>query len=328
MTDPVGGENDPPVSGLAYLDGLVYLARPRNRSLLVWNPEADCVVTRLKVDFPLSGGLTGAGDLGLLFDSNVDGDVVAISPDDGTVVRKFDTGAYELTGGLAYVNGELLGGDVAKRKIYRINPSTGVVLGSFVSPGSGSLTGLAGDGAAIAAAEIRGSVWNDVDGNRVWDDGDPGLEGWTVFLDDNENGIRDSEETFGVTRADGSYAIVDVLPGTHVVSVEMQPDWAQTCPGPNPSQGRLFALWADDETAVATIVELNPEDGTIINEFSAPGTVTRAGLQGLAAGPDRLYYIEGNSFALYELDLDTGAMIDSHVSRPDIRGIDLGTRLP
>jgi subtilisin-like proprotein convertase family protein len=39
--------------------------------------------------------------------------------------------------------------------------------------------------------EIGGQKWHDVDGNGVKDAGDVGLEGWVIFFDSNNNGIRD-----------------------------------------------------------------------------------------------------------------------------------------
>jgi len=41
--------------------------------------------------------------------------------------------------------------------------------------------------------EIRGSKFHDLDASGTWDEGEPGLEGWTVFLDQNNNGLLDEE---------------------------------------------------------------------------------------------------------------------------------------
>lgn len=42
---------------------------------------------------------------------------------------------------------------------------------------------------------IGGRVWNDYDGDGVQDEGEPSLPGWTVFLDQNENGVLDDGPT-------------------------------------------------------------------------------------------------------------------------------------
>ena len=51
-----------------------------------------------------------------------------------------------LDGGLAYLGGELIGAGFTSATAFRINPQTGVVLGSLSMAGSGDLSGLAGDG--------------------------------------------------------------------------------------------------------------------------------------------------------------------------------------
>ena len=42
------------------------------------------------------------------------------------------------------------------------------------------------------SGEICGCIWNDLNGNGEQDSGEPGLEGWTVYLDLNQNGILDT----------------------------------------------------------------------------------------------------------------------------------------
>ncbi len=313
--DLVGDTDSAAVSGLAYLNGLIYLGCAADQTLLAWDPDSDQEVATLQVDFVIGGGLTGACDLNVLFDSNRYGDLVSISPEDGSLLAHFETG-YSMSGGLAYVDGKLLGGNYSDGTVYQIDPTTGEVSGAFSVPGSGKLSALAGDGATPALGEITGTIWNDLNGDGRGDADEPGLEGWIAYLDVNENGSRDTEEAYAVTDANGAYTITEVSPGTYAVAEELDSGWTQTSPGSTPSEGRVFALWSDETSEVATIVELDPEDGEIIHSFYAPSTLSRAGIQGLAVGPDRLYYVEGDSMLLCELDLDTGAVIDSHVLSP------------
>ncbi|MHB8897643.1 MAG: NHL repeat-containing protein, partial [Thermoguttaceae bacterium] len=142
------------------------------------------------------------------------------------------------------------------------------------------------------------------------------LAGWTVYRDENQDGARDENEPSAVTSADGSYLLTGVPTGLNMVSVETRPHWQQTSPNPTASQGRLFAIWSKGSSGTATIVELSPKDGAILNQFAAPGILTTEGLQGLALGPDRLYYVEGETQALFELDLDSGSIIDVHSLAP------------
>ena len=66
--------------------------------------------------------------------------------------------------------------------------------------------------------QIRGTKWHDTDGDGVRDDDEPGLAGWTIFLDENDNGRLDynglSSECVGNPVADGWTG--HVLNGTNV----------------------------------------------------------------------------------------------------------------
>jgi subtilisin family serine protease len=61
--------------------------------------------------------------------------------------------------------------------------------------------------------EIRGFKWHDLNGNGVWDAGEPPLADWEIYLDLNDNGQWDDGEPKTVTGADGSYASPDCRPG-------------------------------------------------------------------------------------------------------------------
>lgn len=74
----------------------------------------------------------------------------------------------------------------------------------------------------FAGGTIEGTVWNDVNQDKIRDTTDPGLEGWTVFLDINTNGSLDASEPSTVTDADGLYRFTDVPAGDYEVT-EIQP---------------------------------------------------------------------------------------------------------
>ena len=44
----------------------------------------------------------------------------------------------------------------------------------------------------LAGGEINGYVWNNVNADAVKDAGEPGLEGWTIFIDEDGNGMLDA----------------------------------------------------------------------------------------------------------------------------------------
>jgi|GEM_PF-2571498 len=133
------------IKGLAYLDGLLYIQYMPDQ-VAVWDPASDSFIRMLTISAAVMGGLTGAGDLGVLFDSNAAGEIIAIDPTDGSVLSTFATGLGALDGGLAYVGGELLAiGSGIGSLVHRIDPSTGAVVGSFALGVTGSVVGLGGD---------------------------------------------------------------------------------------------------------------------------------------------------------------------------------------
>ena len=92
------------------------------------------------------------------------------------------------------------------------------------------VTGIDFGNRIAPSSEIHGAKWNDLDGDGVRDKGEPGLSGWTVFLDTNQNGILDSGERSTTTGADGSYSFTGLSVGTYTVAEVAQSGWTQTCP--------------------------------------------------------------------------------------------------
>lgn len=60
---------------------------------------------------------------------------------------------------------------------------------------------------------------------------EPTIPDWTIYLDQNRNGIRDEGERSTITDANGSFTFDNLQPGSYVVAEELQPGWAQTAPG-------------------------------------------------------------------------------------------------
>ena len=77
---------------------------------------------------------------------------------------------------------------------------------------------------------ISGMKWNDLNGDGVKELGEPGLEGWTIYLDENSNGTLDPTEPSEITDANGDYTFSDLPAGTYVVAEVQQPGWEQTFP--------------------------------------------------------------------------------------------------
>ena len=126
--------------------------------------------------------------------------------------------------------------------------SDGKVVASSTIPGwalpSGSFTDLSTSFVAATSDEelqIQLSYSHQADGAesqvnfdnvrltaRTW--APLGLEGWTVYLDQNQNGRRDVGEPSTTTDANGDYTFTALPPGTYVVAEDLQPRWTQMAP--------------------------------------------------------------------------------------------------
>lgn len=112
-----------------------------------------------------------------------------------------------------------------------------------VFPGEGS---TASDFAnfTVLNGSVRGAVWNDVnrDGVRNADLAgaftDPGLNGWTVYLDLNRNNGFDSTEPTAITDTTGDYLFPDLQVGEYQV-MEVVPTGWETAP----TFGDNYPVW-------------------------------------------------------------------------------------
>jgi hypothetical protein len=96
--------------------------------------------------------------------------------------------------------------------------------------------GLAGgpQAEAITAppARISGQKFQDVTANGQKDAGDAGLAGWTIYIDSNQNNVRDTFETATLTDTSGNYVFSNLFQGTYRIREVPQNGWVQTTPSP------------------------------------------------------------------------------------------------
>jgi len=76
---------------------------------------------------------------------------------------------------------------------------------------------------------VTGFVWNDSDGDGVWDLEESGLAEWHVYADTNGNGQCDTGEPSATTAVDGSYRLV-LSDGTYTLRETVPDGWTQTAP--------------------------------------------------------------------------------------------------
>ena len=100
------------------------------------------------------------------------------------------------------------------------------------APGTYTVTATSGQDASgllfgnFQLVTYAGTVYNDLNGNGVYDPGDPGLKGWTVDLLDSSGNIVATT----TSAADGSYSFANLGPGVYTIEEINQTGWYQTEP--------------------------------------------------------------------------------------------------
>ncbi|MFO1064620.1 MAG: SdrD B-like domain-containing protein [Pirellulales bacterium] len=178
------------------------------------------VYADLNRDGVRSGGENGVAGWTVFLDSNKDG---VLNSGETSVVTNKD-GDYIFKGVPA--------GNVRVAEVMQTGwVATGPMSRDLSVPTSGNVKA---DFFVFSGGDIKGTVWNDInqDGIRATDGSgaftDPGLAGWTVFLDLNNNKAQDSTEPKSVTKADGSYLFTDLPPGDYEVTEVLPSGWEIT----------------------------------------------------------------------------------------------------
>lgn len=107
---------------------------------------------------------------------------------------------------------------------------------------------------------IAGSKWNDLNADGQWDTGEPGMAGWTIYCDLDQNGAFDDGEPYDITAVDGSYAIAGLAAGTYTVAEVPQAGWEQTFPALDGGESLVPEAADNDPVGVLTIGEETPVD--------------------------------------------------------------------
>jgi hypothetical protein len=85
--------------------------------------------------------------------------------------------------------------------------------------------------ALVGTESISGTVFQDNNGDGVFDSGDLPLAGQTIYLDTNNNGVLDAGEPSTVTSANGNYLFSNVPIGSYVIRQVVPAGEVQLQPG-------------------------------------------------------------------------------------------------
>ena len=134
---------------------------------------------------------------------------------------------------------------------------------------------------SVLNGSIEGTIWNDLngDGDRGIDPvtllpTEPGLAGWTVFIDDIANGVLDATELSTTTDTSGNYVFNSVLNGTHLVREILLPKWTPSLGSPPAIEQTVVVKAGEKSKGVdfANFTVLNGAiTGTVWNDLNRDG---------------------------------------------------------
>ncbi len=330
--------------GLASLGGFVYVFEDNTDALLVFDPATNQILSTIDITTPDRTNITFDGSLGALTGPDViligaqstsiptaANTIYLLDPTTGAILSSFQhTGGTD--GGLAGIGDEIFVGiglnPPGRIEVYdrngnlqrTLDETTGLdrdiqmfslaggagVGGHHVTLEAGQVLAGLDFGNRRLVGEIRGTKFEDVDGDGTRDSGEGPMVGVTIYLDLNGNGTFDPQEPSSLTDANGDYALTGLPPGDYVVREIVPENFRQTTPETRPA--RLFTV--NINLSPDAIFELDPLTGAVMRGLPSPVPIS-ASTQGLAFDGKTLYYISANNDLLFELNPETGAVLDS-----------------
>ncbi|VXD23553.1 conserved hypothetical protein [Planktothrix serta PCC 8927] len=202
---------------------------------------------------PGAVNVTGGTDItGINFGNNQFGTITGLKFSDTNTNALFDAGETPLQGWTIFIdaNGN---GTLEATEASAVTGADGRYTFASVPPGNYTLlevqqpgwtqttpnpgsVGISGGTNAIVNfgnrqfGSISGIKFNDTNANSLFDAGETPLQGWTIYIDSNVNGVLDPTEPTTVTGTDGSYVFTNVPPGNYVLREVQQAGWTQTVP--------------------------------------------------------------------------------------------------
>ncbi|NLE38171.1 MAG: hypothetical protein GX621_09130, partial [Pirellulaceae bacterium] len=167
----------------------------------------------------------------------------------------------------------------------------------------------------VTPGSITGTVWNDINDNRVRETGESHVSEITVFLDSNGNGELDEGEYRTTSDTNGVYVFTNLAPRTYDVRVVLPPGYEQTTAkqngqqivvvnpgaivtnediGINESRASDDSFETNEDTElpilVSELLDNDDDDGLLFHTFTQPrhGTLTLMEHEPLE-GPTLLY---------------------------------------
>jgi hypothetical protein len=94
---------------------------------------------------------------------------------------------------------------------------------------SGGTTNLFAFGSA-AYSSISGSVFKDTNGNGIRDGSETGLSSWTIYIDADNDGIKDAGEVSTTSDANGNWSFNNLQTGNYTIRIVQKKKFTLTTP--------------------------------------------------------------------------------------------------
>jgi len=155
--------------------------------------------------------------------------------------------------------------------------------------------------------------FEDLDGDgQPREPDEPGLPDWTIYVDYNDNDIRDAIEPYAVTGNNGRYTIGGIRPGIWKVREELQEGWTNTYP-PSGYYEQTFVAGQTETGLDFGNFERVTLVGRKFNDLDGGGT-DNGGTEPGQGGVTINLYRDANGNGTLELDTDT--LVDSTTTTP------------
>ncbi|MDA1166586.1 MAG: VWA domain-containing protein, partial [Planctomycetota bacterium] len=199
---------------LAFHQGSLYLTSSTNELILI-DPSGAVSGTLVgDLGFPFAYGLATADD-GILYALS-DTRVLAVNATTGAATVATTFGGQDFS--VSYGSSFRTEAGASKFGVHTL------VLGP------GEVAEMIDFGNRQELGTLSGVKWDDLNRDGIRDVGEPLLEGWTIYLDVDDDGVFDSNEPVTVTGSDGGYEFRDIQAGTWSIREVNQPGWTQTFP--------------------------------------------------------------------------------------------------
>lgn len=171
-------------------------------------------------------------------------------------------------------------------------------------------------------ATKTGVKFEDLDADGAAREGsEPGLAGWTIYVDYENNGILDGDDPSAVTSGDGSYTINGIKPGTFRVREVLQTGWINSFPPSEDAYGRYHE---EVFTSGATLSDNDfgnwapgTKSGYKYEDLNGNGDITEDTGNPLSGWTIRAYNDEDADGILEQPEYDAGPVVTSNT---DIAG--------